>query len=235
MAAPGALTGYLPGADQALRDRAEVAGMAARAISILVLLMVAFPAAATSSDTRDEQLVDLAPADAAAIEWARGRFAAAALELPDIDIVVFDDLLDCGGHVGMYHPSRNLLELCRLDKESVLHELAHAWADLSLDDARRQTFVEHRGVGDWNEGEDAWKLRATEHAAEIIVWALMDRDTTVKWVTDGVAEWRLLTIPDSSPERLAAGFELLTGRPVPEGRCMENPCDGATATYPPGR
>ena len=158
--------------------------------------------------------------DAAVIEWAEARFAGAGLTLPEIDVIVFDDLLDCGGHVGMYHPGRRLLELCRVDAESVLHELAHAWADFNLDEAARQSFVAHRGLAGWNEREDDWEMRATEHAAEIVVWALLETDTTVKWVEDGVVSYRLLTIPDSSPERLAAGFTALTGLAEPGYRTV---------------
>ncbi len=187
--------------------------MATRATAIL-----AFLAVATISSPIDTTPPALDPADAAVIEWAQARFAAAGMELPDVDIVVLDDLRDCGGHVGRYYPGRNVLELCRVDNASVLHELAHAWTDLNLDDAARRAFVEHRTVGGWNDRGDSWEIRATEQAAEIIVWALMDRATTVRWVEAGIAGRRLLSIPDSGPDRLVAGFELLTGLEVPEYR-----------------
>lgn len=206
--------------------------MAARSTAAIVLLaLVSF--AGPSSSHRG--VMD--PAAAAAVDWARGRFVAAGLDFPEVDVVAHDDLFDCGGHVGLYHPGRRLLELCRADSESVLHELAHAWADFNLSDADRAAFTAYRGVAGWNDQSEEWRDRATEHVAEIMVWALMDRDTTVKWVEDGVAEWRLLTIPDSSPERLAAGFEMLTGRAAPTGRCIVARCTApvAEADYPAGR
>jgi hypothetical protein len=191
--------------------------MATRATAILAILAVAIISSAT-----DATSPALEPADAAVIEWAQARFADAGMELPDVDIVVLNDLRDCGGHIGRYYTGRNLLELCRVDHSSVLHELAHAWTDLNLDDPARRAFVEHRTVVGWNDRGDAWEMRATEQAAEIIVWALMDRDTTVRWVEDGIAGRRLLSIPDSAPDRLVVGFELLTGQEVPGYRTIED-------------
>lgn len=184
--------------------------MATRSLPALALLVViAF------SNPQPTPVAMLAPSDAAVIEWAEARFSGLGLALPEIEIVVFDDLRDCGGHVGMYYPGRQRLELCRVDQKSVLHELAHAWFDASLSDATRRAFVAHRGLAAWNDREDPWNMRATEHAAEIMVWALFETDTTLAWREGGVASRRLLTIPDSSPERLAAGFMVLTGQSVP--------------------
>lgn len=201
--------------------------MAARttfAIMILTALINATPAQPSFT-----------PEEAAVIDWAEGQFATMGLELPDVAVVPLDNLTVCAGRVGFYHPGRMLIEMCRVDREDVLHELAHAWADHNLGDSDRAAFAEFRGVETWNGQDVAWEQRATEHAAETLVWALLERDTTVPWVEAGVASRRLLTIPDSSPEALSAAYEVLTGRPLPEGHFSESVVVAGVAEYLPGR
>jgi len=146
------------------------------------------------------------------ITWARSRFKDAGLELPNIEIVVFDSTIDCDGRVGYYYADAGRLELCRLDKKTVLHELAHAWANHNLTAENRAGFVRLRNLTSWNDDGEPWKHRATEHAAETISWALMDRETTVPWVSeDGAETRRLLTIDNSSPRELTEAYRFLTG------------------------
>ncbi len=150
------------------------------------------------------------------LAWALDRFRLAGLELPELDIIVHGSTADCGGHVGYYVTSTNQLHVCRLDKKSVLHELAHAWADHNLTDRDRRAFVQLRGLADWNDHGQDWNQRATEHAAETLTWALMDRETTVRWIDgDGTETRRLLRIEESSPDELAAAYRLLTGDDAP--------------------
>lgn len=163
----------------------------------------------------------------ALVEWATDRFDSAGLDLPDIDFVFHDSLMACDGHVGLYHASRRLLEMCRLDLRTALHELAHAWANAELDDETRHAFMASRGLDVWHDADTAWEQRATEHAAEIVAWALLDRNRLVKWVepqADGTDEvtWRLLTLPESDVDGLIDGYRLLTGL-EPAWRIADDP------------
>ncbi len=105
--------------------------------------------------------------------------------------------------------------MCSMEKKIMLHELAHAWANLELSDDDRERFVRFRGLAGWNDQSHSWGERGTEHAAEVIAWGLMDVAPHVRWVEEGVESFRLLTIPDSDVDELSAGFELLTGSESP--------------------
>lgn len=99
----------------------------------------------------------------------------------------------------------------------MLHELAHAWANLNLTDAQREQFAKLRGLEVWNSSEHDWEERATEHAAEIIAWALMDQPPHVRYVAETAdggshAKYRLLTIVHSSVEEMCKAFVSLTDR-----------------------
>ncbi|MGI9607589.1 MAG: hypothetical protein ACR2P0_15785 [Acidimicrobiales bacterium] len=145
--------------------------------------------------------------------WGRGQYAAEGLTLPEIQLVVLPSLSECNGRVGRYDERNNELRLCRIDDETMLHELAHAWIDHNMSDADRAAFVELRGVAEWNDRSLEWEERGAEQAAEILVWALSAHDRTVRWVIDGVESRRLLSIDNSSPTALRAGFELMVGAP----------------------
>lgn len=149
----------------------------------------------------------------ALLEWGQARYAEEGLQLPDITLVVHPSLRQCAGRVGRYDERTNELVLCRIDEETVLHELAHAWIDENLDADARARFVELRGIAQWNDRTQEWADRGAEQAAEILVWALSDQDHTVEWVEAGVESRRLLSIDNSSPESLAAGFQLMVGHP----------------------
>lgn len=162
------------------------------------------------------------------IRWALGRFESAGLELPDLTFVVFDSTIDCDGSGGYYFAGRKTLYICQLDEKTVLHELAHAWADQMLTDAQRRSFAEFRGADGWNNVNDEWKDRATEQAAETIAWALTDEERTVKWVLeDGTSTRRLLTIDDSSPSQLAEAYRRLTGLDLPVDRQVSHDQPGS--------
>jgi hypothetical protein len=117
-------------------------------------------------------------------------------------------------HLGLYYESEKRLRMCSLDKRTMLHELAHAWANMSLTPGEKEAFSSLRGVR-WNDHSDSWQERGTEHAAEIIAWALADERYSVRWATTeagvSVSEFRLLTIENSDVEALHQGFVLLTG------------------------
>lgn len=85
------------------------------------------------------------------VEWGRHRYADEGLRLPEITLVVHPSLQQCGGRVGRSDERTNELVLCRIDRDTVLHELAHAWIDHNLDEADRARFVELRAVDEWND------------------------------------------------------------------------------------
>jgi len=153
-------------------------------------------------------------AEIAVASWARGRFADAGLDLPTIDVEVGEDRDDCGGNtaIAVHTTSTPRIVLCMsstasnvVEKRTVLHEMAHIWARAHVDSATRDAFIAMRGVPSWDD-EPRWDLRGSEHAAEIITWALMD------------GEIQLLTLAEHDPTSLAAGYELLTGSLPPAER-----------------
>ena len=91
-------------------------------------------------------------------------------------------------------------------RHALLHELAHAWADLHLTDDERQAFVEMRGATTWRDRDAAWEDRATEHAAEIIAWAVADYPL-----------FPHIGLADRTCDSFAAGYEFLTGTQPPHG------------------
>ena len=58
-----------------------------------------------------------------------------------------------------------------------LHELAHAWDRQSLTDERRAEFLRLRRLdaSGATTTRSVWDERGAEHAAEVMVWGLMDR------------------------------------------------------------
>lgn len=156
------------------------------------------------------------------LDWGRGRYTEEGLQLPETTLVVHPSLRPCDGRVGAYHRQTNEVVLCRVDSETVLHELAHAWVAHNLDRSDRARFLDLRGLDRWNNQQDEWSTRGTEHAAEILVWALSDHDRTVRWVEGGVESRRLLSIDNSNPAALTDGFELMTGR-RPSKRTITGP------------
>ena len=88
------------------------------------------------------------------------------------------------------------------------------------------TDLEQRGLDTWAGGTE-WDERGAEHAAEIITWAAMDENISVRWLEtniDGTTtdSWKLFKVPNSNPDQLAAAFELLTGD-VPNLRLADDP------------
>ena len=129
------------------------------------------------------------------------RFARHGLVVPPgLEISFHGDLDSCGGHQGVatHGGAIERIDLCCTHEFTLMHELAHAWAEYTLTEAQRRAFLEERGLESWRDGVP-WEERGTEHAAQIIAWGLGDRPI------------RLLKTPDAGFDRLAAGFSLLTG------------------------
>jgi hypothetical protein len=158
-------------------------------------------------------MTGISAAQATIFEWALALFAAADLPLPDIDIVGHDSVAQCMGRAGMhtYAAGRSTLHVCTRDAGPVqeflfLHELAHAWDRAGLTAERRQAFLAQRGLTEWrNDDPERWHDRGAEHAAEIIMWGLMDRPIGV------VRLW------DNGCAALRAGYVALVGRPPLHG------------------
>lgn len=141
--------------------------------------------------------------------WAVGRFAAAGLSLPTLEIHLHADQKGCGGRLGNY--LNGVANVCGshtdlMAHRLVLHEMAHAWAEHNLSSDQRARFLELRGLTTWKDHTAEWSERGTEHAAEIMSWALGDQGTGINTPS----------IPDNSIEELTDAYELLTGNPLPE-------------------
>jgi hypothetical protein len=147
------------------------------------------------------------------IDWAMGLFDQAALPLPPIQFVHHDTSEACLGSTGAqtYRDGRSTIHICTDDASAVeqflfLHEIAHAWDRLALTDERRAAFLKLRGLTEWrNDDPERWHERGAEHAAEIMVWGLMDRPI------------RPVFIPHHSCGELLAGYLVLVGRPPLHG------------------
>lgn len=146
------------------------------------------------------------------VEWAVARYAEAGLTLPSLEISF---PATCGGKAARYFVGQARIELCKVHRKTMLHELAHAWDDsTSLD---RAGFLHERGLDHWYERPGARSNESGgEQLALIITWGLMDVD-----LTHPVAEQagqpideqpRLLPgLADGTPPVLASLFTQLTG------------------------
>ena len=141
--------------------------------------------------------------------WAVGRFAAAGLSLPTLEIHFHPDQSGCRGRLGYYlghevHVCGTHTDL--MAHRLVLHEMAHGWAEYNLSSGERARFLELRGLTTWKDHSAEWHERGTEHAAEIMSWALCDQGTGINTPS----------IRDNSIEQVSEAYELLTGNPLPE-------------------
>jgi Zn-dependent peptidase ImmA (M78 family) len=150
--------------------------------------------------------------DAALTEWALARFERAGLRLPPLAIAFHDVKQPCDGHFGFYRSGTPAqIDICGFNwnrflttpKKTILHELGHAWAGANLTEESREDFIRFRGLDTWGDDQTPWQEQGSEQAAEIIAWALMDK------------ELLLGTIRDADPRSLAQAYELLTSSPSP--------------------
>ena len=165
--------------------------------------------AQSTQDTKLGQAGFRDESDVALARWAFDRFDRAGLELPEVSIAFHDDRVACDGHVGYYHSGEPAsIDICGFNwdrflvtpKKTILHELAHAWAQLSLDSETRSRFLDLRGLDIWQDKSVPWEEQGNEHAAEILAWGLMDEDLL------------LTSIGETGTLELAEAFELLTGK-----------------------
>jgi hypothetical protein len=155
----------------------------------------------------------LSPAQSALVAWAQARFAGAGLDVPSVGVVFDPEADQCGGFQGRYYAETSTVYMCLRNQTServlrtlLLHEMAHAWTEEQLTDVARAEFAELRETPTWGSWEFTWTERATEHAAVVLAWGLMDVTTNVE------------PIGDTSPGSLHEAFRFLTGRdPINDG------------------
>jgi hypothetical protein len=148
------------------------------------------------------------PAQRAMTLESAGRFREAGLGEPTVRIRFHDDREACDGRTGRSY--EGTVDLCgihtnELSRRTVLHEMAHAWIDAHVTAGLEERFLRLRRLERWNDHGDEWEQRGSEHAAEIVEWALAGQGTGTE----------LPSIPDNDRPLLAEGYELLTGRPLP--------------------
>lgn len=177
------------------------------ALPALLFLGADTPASGAVAVRPDVVVHGGAPAEIALVGWAVARYERAGLELPPLEVYFHEDTSGCRGRLGFYEGGR--VELCLglilnlVPRQTILHEMAHAWGERALTDVLRARFMELRHVDTWASWDEPWPERGWEQAAEIVAWGVGDRVLTP-------------VIPDNSPEDVRTAYELLTGSPPPE-------------------
>jgi hypothetical protein len=158
----------------------------------------------------------------ALVEWALDRYATAGLPVPVPRSIAFPPSVNCVLHAGLAIDTGEGvdLQLCFDEAETctgdecapstsaqstLLHELGHVWTIQNVDEATRAEFLAVRGLEVWSGPDVNRDDQGTEHAAEILSWALMEADN---WPA---------RLPNSGCSQLAAAYEVLTGLAPPRG------------------
>ena len=154
-----------------------------------------------SSEPSTVALHDATPEFTERVEWALGRFEAAGLALPPLDITFHNTANGCHGHTGYFQLDSGVadIEVCMPTRHIILHELAHAWAAVTVSGATRADLLRYWDLDSWNDQGVEWNQRAGERAADTIAFAL-----------NGIP-----SDPQDSLLEYLCGFELLTGHPLP--------------------
>jgi hypothetical protein len=148
------------------------------------------------------------PAQREMARWAVGRFTADGMDLPSLDVRFHRAPTGCGGRLGSYRDGE--ADICgthvnSMSRRTLLHEMAHAWVDANVSSDLEARFLRLRQLETWNDHAVDWEERGTEHAAEIISWALDGQGTGTERPS----------IPRNDPEELATAYSLLIGHPLP--------------------
>lgn len=154
------------------------------------------------------------PLQSVNVSWAMGRFDAAGLDLPPLEISFARGPDVCDGHRGTAATDRLpvKLEVCVdsydevQQREVLLHELAHAWdlGGLATSPESRDNFLWARGLANWHDQSEEWAHRGAEQAAEILMWGLRDSQTPIATSAGSVG-------PQDTAS-LTQAFRMLTGR-----------------------
>jgi hypothetical protein len=174
---------------------------------LAVAAMVALTLAMSNVDT-ETRITGGTTAQQGMARWAVGRFEQNALMLPSLEIRFHRSTNGCEGRMGGY--SNGTADLCGkyvnwMSRRTLLHEMAHAWVDANVSADLEARFMRLRQLETWDDHRADWEERGTEHAAEIISWALDGQGTGT----------HRPSIPGNEPIQLAEAYELLTGRPLP--------------------
>jgi hypothetical protein len=174
---------------------------------LAVMAMAAMTLAMNRIDT-ETRVTGGTPAQQVMARWAVGRFEANGLRLPSLEIRFHRSTNGCEGRMGGY--SNGTADLCGkhvnwMSRRTLLHEMAHGWVEATVSSDLKARFLRLRQLETWDDHDADWEERGTEHAAEIISWALDGQPTGVQQAS----------IPRNDPGELAAAYELLTGRPLP--------------------
>ena len=119
-------------------------------------------------------------------------FEDAGLELPPTDIYFHADAAPCNGAAGLHYSAAMLdalvhrIDMCHRLPMFVVHELAHAWAALAMDDDDRDRAMQRWGLTAWNDHDHEWSDRGTERVAQTVTYTLI---TEGKALNDHVADY----------------------------------------------
>jgi hypothetical protein len=172
-----------------------------------VVAMVALTLAMSRVDP-ETRITGGTPAQRGMARWAVGRFTAGGMDLPSLEVRFHQDRMRCDGRLGSYRDGT--ADICgvhvnSMSRRTLLHEMAHAWADANVSADLEARFLRLRQLETWNDHGVDWEERGTEHAAEIISWALDGQGTGTQRPS----------IPRNDPDQLAEAYELLIGHPLP--------------------
>lgn len=141
------------------------------------------------------------------VVWAIDRYGDAGLDMPSIVVNFHGGRRACSGHTGMvgHSASGSTIDLCTAGLSEpeiqtvVVHELAHTWIFHNIDDSQRETFIRLHEIDAWHSPSLKWFEQGTEWAAETLAEILFpDVD-------------RIIPDVETIPERLNAGYRILTG------------------------
>ncbi len=162
------------------------------------------------------EIAELTTAQSDLVASSFERFTQAGLAAPTDVVPSFHDSIDaCNGNLGLSTIEDGIqrVRICwshenpgveiRLQEQALVHELAHAWADLNVDEPLRNAFVEFTGAASWNLAVDGWNDRGTERAADLITWALLDPAAL------------FVDFEGASCHQWSAAYELITGESAP--------------------
>jgi hypothetical protein len=212
-------------------------GVAGKLIAVLILIGGGINPLGVAAAVTPLESLQFSYEERSLVDFAFARFHAQGLTLPRVKFTFHSSLAACHQHKGLYRARTRSLEMCSLDKSTMLHELAHAWVNDNLTLAEMEAFVAWRELDSWSDSEDPWHRRGTEHVAETIAWALLDEPRHVKWVEtdpDGTkaTTYRILTL-GIDVTTMAENFQAITGREPLIGRLNPERVAGETSSNSP--
>lgn len=188
-----------------------------------LLLMTSFWPATDAVAETAEALPKLSAVESSIVTDAHELYGAAGLTLPEPVRITFHDSLEpCAGNLALYtnelSPS---VRVCwthenpaverRVRTRALVHELAHAWVDGNVDDRTKLAYLLFTGLDSWRDRDEEWTERGTEHAAELITWAVLDPEVSwIDFATESCHRWPI-------------AYSLLTGEASTEA--LEKACD----------